>query len=106
MTSSAYAVTGASTGRKANGANNPIGSLEPVRAGGVGSRGLENRCEAEGLARAGEREEGRLVPLMPGRDDPLLLVYLSERALCQTLTNLHGETAHPSGSVPGKSAKY
>jgi len=35
---------------------------------------------------------------MPGRDDPLLLVYLSERALCQTLTNLHGETAHPSGS--------
>ena len=39
-----------------------------------------------------------MVPLMPGRDDPLLLVYLSERALCQTLTNLHGETAHPSGS--------
>jgi len=31
MTSSAYGVTSASTGRKADGVNNPIGSLEPVR---------------------------------------------------------------------------
>jgi len=48
----------------------------------------------------GEREEDRLVLLMLGRDDLLLLAYLNSSAICRTMTSPYGEMANPSGSVP------
>ena len=83
-TSSACAATRASIGRRANGVNNPIGSLEPVSQNCSDSEAIE-RIGLTGRNRpvAGKKGKGRrtvLVLLVMGRDDRLLLQYLNRSA--------------------------